>query len=51
MPSREPWEKSLLCPRGSKMIKEDFITQSEVRRMLIRANIDYTKVDFGTVRG
>jgi hypothetical protein len=33
------------------MIKEDFIIQSEVRRMLIRTNIDYTKIDFGTVRG
>ncbi|OGP72819.1 MAG: hypothetical protein A2V86_08965 [Deltaproteobacteria bacterium RBG_16_49_23] len=33
------------------MIKEDFVIQSEVRRMLIRSNIDYTKIDFGTVRG
>lgn len=33
------------------MIKEDFVIQSEVRRMLIRTNIDYTKLDFGTVRG
>ncbi len=33
------------------MIKEDFVIQSEVRRMLIRTNIDYTKIDFGTVRG
>jgi hypothetical protein len=33
------------------MIKEDFVIQSEVRRMLIRTSIDYTKVDLGTVRG
>jgi hypothetical protein len=33
------------------MNKEDFIIQSEVRRMLVRANIDQTKMDFGTVRG
>jgi hypothetical protein len=33
------------------MIKEDFVIQSEVRRMLVRSNIDYTKIDFGTVRG
>ncbi|MDI7260256.1 MAG: hypothetical protein QME90_10080 [Thermodesulfobacteriota bacterium] len=33
------------------MIKDDFVIQSEVRRMLIRTNIDYTKIDFGTVRG
>lgn len=33
------------------MIKEDFIIQSEVRRMLVRANIDCTKIDLGTVRG
>jgi len=33
------------------MIKEDFVIQSEVRRMLIRTNIDYAKVDLGTVRG
>ena len=33
------------------MIKEDFVIQSEVRRVLIRSNIDYAKIDFGTVRG
>ncbi len=33
------------------MKKEDFIIQSEVRRMLIRSNIDYSKIDFGTVKG
>jgi hypothetical protein len=33
------------------MKKEDFIIQSEVRRMLIRSNIDYSRIDFGTVKG
>lgn len=33
------------------MNKDDFVIQSEVRRMLIRTNVDYTKIDFGTVRG
>jgi len=33
------------------MNKDDFVIQSEVRRMLIRTNVDYTKLDFGTVRG
>jgi|GEM_PF-269452 len=33
------------------MNKDDFVIQSEVRRMLIRTNIDYTKIEFGTVRG
>jgi len=33
------------------MNKEDFVIQSEVRRMIVRANIDQTKIDFGTVRG
>jgi hypothetical protein len=33
------------------MLKEDFVTQSEIRRMLIRTNINYTKINFGTVRG
>ncbi len=33
------------------MIKEDFVIQSEVRRILIRSNIDYTKIDLGTVKG
>lgn len=33
------------------MKKEDFVIQSEVRRMLIRSNIDYSKIDFGTVKG
>jgi hypothetical protein len=34
-----------------RMLKEDFVTQSEIRRMLIRTNINYTKINFGTVRG
>jgi hypothetical protein len=33
------------------MKKEDFVIQSEVRRMLIRSNIDYAKIDYGTVKG
>jgi hypothetical protein len=33
------------------MIREDFVIQSEIRRMLIRSNIDYTKIDLGTVKG
>lgn len=33
------------------MKKEDFVIQSEVRRMLIRSNIDYSRIDYGTVKG
>jgi hypothetical protein len=33
------------------MQKEDFIIQSNVRRILVRTNVDYTKMSFGTVRG
>ena len=33
------------------MLKEDFVIQSEIRRMLIRTNINYAKIDFGTVKG
>lgn len=33
------------------MKKEDFLIQSEVRRMLIRSNIDYSRIDYGTVKG
>jgi hypothetical protein len=33
------------------MKKEDFIIQSEVRRLLVRSNIDYSKIDYGTVKG
>ncbi len=33
------------------MKKEDFVIQSEVRRLLVRSNIDYSKIDYGTVKG
>ncbi len=33
------------------MKKEDFIIQSEVRRLLVRSSIDYSKIDYGTVKG
>lgn len=33
------------------MKKEDFIIQSEVRRLLVRSNIDYSRIDYGTVKG
>jgi hypothetical protein len=33
------------------MKKEDFVIQSEVRRMVIRSSIDYSKIDYGTVKG
>jgi hypothetical protein len=33
------------------MLKEDFVIQSNVRRMLIRTDIDCSKIDFGTVKG
>jgi len=33
------------------MLIEDFVIQSNIRRMLIRTDIDYSKMDFGTVRG
>ncbi|MCX8118696.1 MAG: hypothetical protein N3G78_12300 [Desulfobacterota bacterium] len=33
------------------MKREDFVIQTEVRRLLVRANIDYSKIDFGTVNG
>jgi len=33
------------------MKKEDFVIQSEVRRMLVRSSIDYSKIDYGTVKG
>ena len=29
------------------MLIEDFVIQSHIRRMLIRTNSDYSKVDFG----
>jgi hypothetical protein len=34
-----------------RMLKEDFVIQSEIRRMLVRTNINYTEINFGTVRG
>ena len=33
------------------MLKEDFVIQSNLRRMLIRTSIDYSRMDFGTVKG
>ena len=33
------------------MLKEDFVIQSNVRRVLVRTNIDYSNLIFGTVRG
>ncbi len=37
--------------RAGDMLKEDFVIQSNVRRILVRSNVDHTKIDFGTVRG
>ncbi len=33
------------------MLKEDFVVQSNIRRMLIRTSINYSRMDFGTVKG
>ncbi len=33
------------------MLREDFVVQTNIRRILIRSNIDYSQVTFGTVRG
>jgi len=33
------------------MLKEDFIIQSNIRRILIRTSINYSRMDFGTVKG
>lgn len=33
------------------MLKEDFVIQSQVRRLLVRTNVDYSKISFGTLRG
>ena len=33
------------------MLREDFIIQTNIRRVLIRSNIDYSEITFGTVRG
>jgi hypothetical protein len=37
--------------RCSPMLREDFIIQTNVRRILIRSNIDYSEIAFGTVKG
>ncbi len=33
------------------MLKEDFIIQSEIRRVLVRSNVDSSRISFGTVKG
>jgi len=33
------------------MLKEDFVIQSAIRRILVRSNVDYSRLTFGTVRG
>jgi len=33
------------------MLREDFVIQTNVRRILIRSNIDYSEINFGTVKG
>jgi len=33
------------------MIKEDFVIQATVRRILVRSNIEYSALTFGTVNG
>jgi hypothetical protein len=33
------------------MLKEDFVIQSEIRRILVRSNVDYSRISFGTVKG
>jgi hypothetical protein len=33
------------------MLREDFFIQTNIRRVLIRSNIDYSQITFGTVRG
>jgi hypothetical protein len=33
------------------MLRDDFIIQTNVRRILIRSHIDYSEITFGTVRG
>jgi hypothetical protein len=33
------------------MLREDFVIQTNIRRILIRSNVDYSDVTFGTVRG
>ncbi|MFB3886149.1 MAG: hypothetical protein ACE144_13055 [Thermodesulfobacteriota bacterium] len=33
------------------MLREDFVIQTNIRRILIRSNVDYSGITFGTVRG
>jgi len=33
------------------MLKDDFVIQSTIRRILVRSNVDYSKINFGTVKG
>jgi hypothetical protein len=33
------------------MLKEDFVIQSTIRRILVRSSVDYSNITFGTVRG
>ena len=33
------------------MLEEDFAIQSNLRRMLVRTSINYSRMDFGTVKG
>jgi hypothetical protein len=33
------------------MLREDFVIQTNIRRILIRSNVDYADLTFGTVRG
>ena len=33
------------------MLREDFVIQTNIRRILIRSNIDYSEITFGTVKG
>ncbi len=33
------------------MLEKDFAIQSNIRRMLVRTSINYSRMDFGTVKG
>ncbi len=33
------------------MLRDDFVIQTNIRRILVRSNIDYSEITFGTVRG
>ena len=33
------------------MLKEDFVIQSNVKYILVRSNIDYSEIEFGSVKG